>query len=138
MTGRQARILGGLWAVVGGRTLIYVASGFWVIATNPREGYNVLPLFLAFIMLPFGIAALVNGIGGLSRGHLSRVLTIILSLVVLAGGGVYLQAATTTLRLSPIPELRTGAIREVAFDLLLILWGLYNLGVMALRAKGGR
>jgi hypothetical protein len=89
-------------------------------------------------MLPFGIAALVNGIGGLSRGYLSRVLTTVLSLAVLAGGGVYMQAATTTLRLSPIPELRMGAIREVVFDLLFILWGLYNLGVMALRDKGGR
>jgi hypothetical protein len=141
MTGRHARIAAGLWAVVGGLTLIYVAAGFWVIVVGAfqRIGYNVLPLFLAFIMLPFGIAALVNGIGGLSRGYLSPVRTIVLSLVVIVGGGLYLLPATTSaLRFSPIPDVRTAAMRAIVVYLLLSLLALYSLGVMVLRAKGGR
>jgi uncharacterized membrane protein len=141
MADRHARILGALWAVVGGLTLIYVVVGFWVIVVGAfqRVGYNILPLFLAFIMLPFGIAALINGIGGLSRGHLSRARTIFLSLVIIVAGGLYLLPGTTSaLRFSPIAEVRTEATRAIVVYLFLSLLGLYSLGVMALRPKGGR
>jgi len=134
MIGRQTRILGALWVLVGGLTLIPVAWRFWAAATNPRERYDGRLLFLAYLVAPFGIAALINGIGGLSRRRLSRLLTIPLSLVVLAAGGLYLLApGIDVLRRSSTPEEVRSAIEAVGFGLVLILFGLYNLRVMVLR-----
>ena len=139
MTERHARILGGLWTVIGGLTLIYVASEFWGAVMNPRQRYEARLLYLAYIMLPFGIVALVNGTRGLSGRRLPQVLTIPLSLLVLGAGGLYLLApGIDVLRRSSTPEEVRSAIEASVLGLVLILFGLYNLGVIALRAKGGR
>lgn len=133
----RERLLGGIWSVIGGPLLIYVAWEFWVAIMKQR--YEARLLYLAYLVLPFAIAALVNGIRGLSGRRLSRVLTIPLSFVVCVSGYLYSFApGIDMLKRSSTPREAISAIGTAVLGLVVILFGLYNLGVIARRAKGSR
>lgn len=82
-------VLGVFWATVGGYAVVESLLGLWTISKNPAVSCDLLPSFLLFFFLAFGVFLAANAYALLARKPAARWMTIAISaLLTLVSGGL--------------------------------------------------
>lgn len=104
------KILGGLWAVLGGVPAVALIATLRAILMDPAGGYDVLPVFIILIPLPLALLGVVNSWALIARRRVARPLTLALSSLLVFVSAMFLlgllgSALPTFLRFGPVPVL---------------------------------
>lgn len=101
------RLLGWVWLVSGTVILLSGGFGLFAIFRDPTGGYDFLPAFLVFVVLPFSLLCVLTGYALMADKGVARPLTVLLSSILAVVSGLLLVWGRTLVvfRYVPVPLL---------------------------------